>query len=345
MKKIILFDYNDDKDDNNLCIKIINGYEGCKIHEELNVQETWSPVGNDTLYFLPGCAVPRFKVREQFTCTIKPENATAVFISRNELKGSENTFKEYQKLLKINPVKMDHWIKEANNAEQCKLLYASLRSSGIDTVYMTEILWYNKSYSKSMHKYSVRLSDHFQINRWSDKNDYKKNPLKGKIFKPIKNKSFDNLTYDIYFEDSLLSKLNKDNLIIDEIKYEELRAFGKTEDKENVILMIELMSNSDYEKSFIYLLLLLKEFGGLITPLKESKHVNFKSLLTYLKINNSLADLTIKDLTQSLKIHKRFTKSNACLVSMACVNEYVHYADPENDCWTKGPVLKKNYIT
>ncbi len=105
------------------------------------------------------------------------------------------------------------------------------------------------------------------------------------------------------------------------------------------------MSNSDYEKSFIYLLLLLKEFGGLITPLKESKHVNFKSLLTYLKINNSLADLTIKDLTQSLKIHKRFTKSNACLVSMACVNEYVHYADPENDCWTKGPVLKKNYIT
>ena len=93
MKKIILFDYTHDKDDNNLCIKVINGYEGIEIHEKLNVQETWSPIGNDILYFLPGCNVPRFKVREQFACTIKPENATAVFISKDNLKESENTFK------------------------------------------------------------------------------------------------------------------------------------------------------------------------------------------------------------------------------------------------------------
>ena len=157
MKKIILLDFKSLKVDNSLCIKVINGYEGCEIHEKLNVQETWSPIGNDILYFLPGCNVPRFKVRERFACTIKPENATAVFISRDNLKGSENSFKEYQNLMKIDPVKMDHWIKEANQAEQCKLLYASLRSSGIDTVYMTQILWYDKSYDKNFLKHLFYL--------------------------------------------------------------------------------------------------------------------------------------------------------------------------------------------
>jgi hypothetical protein len=33
-----------------------------------------------------GCAVPRFKVRENYSCTIKPDKATAAFVSANQIK-------------------------------------------------------------------------------------------------------------------------------------------------------------------------------------------------------------------------------------------------------------------
>lgn len=86
--------------------------------------------------------------------------------------------------------------------------------------------------------------------------------------------------------------------------------------------MMELMANSDFEKSFVYLLFLLKEFGNKITPLKEAHHVNFKSLLTYFDISIKQVDcINLVDLTRALKKHKKFTRSNVQRITSLCAEE------------------------
>ena len=82
LKTYILFEY-DDSVQGCIKMKIVKGFTRDNIKSALNVKTGWQATGSDKLYFFPGCSVPRFKVRENFSCTNKPSSATAAFISDN----------------------------------------------------------------------------------------------------------------------------------------------------------------------------------------------------------------------------------------------------------------------
>ncbi len=155
------------------------------------------------------------------------------------------------------------------------------------------------------------------------------------------------LNCDIYYEDAFLKHLNAGNIVIDEEKYQEFRAYGLTGNDENLVLMMELMSNSDFDKSVVYLLFLLKEFGSPIQKLKkESTQVNFRSLMSYLKLNvKKLGELNIYTMTGILRKHKQFTPLNAMRVATLFSGDTIDYSDSGNVCWTNGPVLKQDCET
>ena len=319
--------------------KVVQGFTRANIKEGLGVVEGWEPLGNDQdkLYFFPGCSVPRFKVREHYSCTIKPANATAAFVSKTELMGSDSTLDFYNNLMPIDFVNLTSFLNEMTDQASAKLIESIARN--IDNIFLDTSLWKHKPYSNEFG--NTRLYDVLTHSTYSHKTESLKpeyNLLGFRRTSPLSE-----CEAPIYFEDELLSVLNKDNFIIDEEKYEELRSFGLTEDKENEVLMMELMSNCDFEKSLVYLLFLLKEFGLNIQPYKESNHVNFKSLLSFLSLNHSdLSRIELTAMTRTLKSHKQFTRKNAARLSGLFAGSFIDYSLNENQCWTEGPVLKSN---
>lgn len=349
LKKYLVLNYKEIKDPfsigsndiyGSLKPKVVEGFTRDIIKEGLDIQTGWKPLGNgqDKLYFLPGCAVPRFKVRENYSCTIKPEYATAAFVSKTNLLGSDTTLDLYPNLYPIDVPDLKTFVKEMYDQNASKLILSLINSYKYEKVFLGQEVWKEKIYQNNISA-NLRISDIMNYGRYSWFDECTKPFYNLLGYK--RNNGLTKSTASIYFEDELLSILNKDNFVIDDEKYEELRAFGLTEDKENEVLMMELMSNCDFEKSIVSLLFLLKEFGSNIKNYKEANHVNFKSLLSFLNLDQShLNKIDLVTITRILREHKKFTKTNAMKLSSLCADDYIDYSDNNNLCWTQGPVLK-----
>jgi hypothetical protein len=346
LKKYILIDVIDGE---TIKVKVINGFLRSELQDTFDLTTIWQPLGQgaDKLFFLPGCSVPRFKVREHFACTIKPEYATAAFVSKQGLVGSDSTLDHYRD---VYPIRKEYMFDFMNNLKDhhTTLLWDSLTEDLEDDaiIYITKNLWYTYSHSGEYTNYGENIDEgmiQMDIRKWSFK--YQASASEYQLFGITRKSGINNLQCDIYFEDDILGHLNVGNLVVGEEKYHELRSFGQTEEKENIVLMMELMSNADFKESLVYLLFLLKEFGHSIYPLKESNHVNFKSLLSYLTLGHEdLADLNLIKMTKVLRQHKKFTRDIAFQLSTLFTGEKIHYTDPENIYYTEGPVLKPNFI-
>jgi hypothetical protein len=309
--------------------------KNCFVKDEfskvLNIQEDWQPIGDDKIYFFPGCVVPRFKVRDKYSCTIKPANATAAFISKTEIKeGSavdvirncgQLEMGELQYLMNSN----------FSTGEKIYDRYRNFEDQ-VKGVYMSD------SIMKSW--WDVLTNMNYSFNDSLDKSRHYYRSKEESIYCVTPSSGIHDLTCPIYFETDILKYLNEDQLVIDEVKYQELKSFGLSHDKENLILMTELMANADFEKSFVYLLFLLKEFGPAIYPTKARDHVNFKSLLTFLGIDKrKLQNIQLNDLTLALQKHGKFTRANVQRITTLCAADTINY-DVGNPVFQQGPVLR-----
>jgi hypothetical protein len=345
LNKYLIIDLKEDYDPGfgvieSFCFYIVQGFTRDNAEEALNIQKGWQPLDNDLdkLFFFPGCNVPRFKVREAYTCTIKPERATAAFISKNDLIGSDSTFKYYKNVHEIEINKLKPFVKHMID-ETTKKMFNAI-TTNFDKAYLTQKLWDDRYYSKKFTKNGDCLCD-VLMGKWTIKNYINSS---NQLLAFNRRNNLDKMSCDIFLEEEVLLLLNKDNIVIDAEKYQELRSFGNTFDKENLILMMELMSNSDFKKSIVYLLLLLKEFGSSIKSFKETQHINFKSLLSFLSINQDELDkIHLPALTNCLKKHKQFTLKNAYKLSRLFAGEHVNYNNQDNIMWQEGPVLKPDY--
>lgn len=83
----------------------------------------------------------------------------------------------------------------------------------------------------------------------------------------------------LVFDETLLEDCNS-GIVIDEDIYDNLRGMLSGKNTDNISMAMEIMSNSEYETSKVYLLMLLNEFGN--TSLKRvAKTTNYQSLLNY----------------------------------------------------------------
>ena len=86
----------------------------------------------------------------------------------------------------------------------------------------------------------------------------------------------------IYNETELLTNINgDDSTIIDEEVFQQLKNMFESSDSDNHILAMEIMANSHYEKSILYLQMLLSNYSHQISNSHTRNHVNFKSMLSY----------------------------------------------------------------
>jgi len=108
-------------------------------------------------------------------------------------------------------------------------------------------------------------------------------------------------THNLYDESAILKHINGDDAtIIDESMYEQIHQMFESSDKDNHILAMEIMANSNYTESLLYLEMLFKEHSTAISNCHTRNHVNFKSLVNYLGKNKTYLSTSLDTIVRSL---------------------------------------------
>jgi len=328
--------------------KIKEGIEGGK-NMKNKLDTGYVPKPDDVLYFVPGCSVPRFKLKDRFKTTIKPSNATVAFVSSSSETSNENMLCMHRDLNKLDGNKIARFIEYiyGSNSNKAMQLKSLMMNYGTE-VYMNDDQFYAMQY------YTIILADNsvkvryhdFACNNFTTEN-YASMEHKGRLddgsfsfYYKGSNSMLDELNCPIYHQDEILKYINEQQPVIDQKQYEQLRLMANSSDEENIILVMELMANCNYQKSFIYLLLLLKEFNSQIQVRKEFNHVNFKAMLSFLGMDPRRFNYQVEDINHymlMMKKHKEFTRINIQKLTQLFIGSHIN-----NSTWGSGPVLKKD---
>ena len=132
-------------------------------------------------------------------------------------------------------------------------------------------------------------------------------------------------TNNFVHQDYILQKLNSSN-VIDEEVYKSISSLLESTDESNQCIAMEIMANSDYNKSAYYLLLLFRDYQSKFFYSKFKNHVNFKALMNYfsLTLNRHLSD---DEIISKMKSKKLFTKKYYDIMSVEYVNRINQYME------------------
>lgn len=279
-----------------------------KVVRDLDVQEKYSPNPGDILYIGPGCNIPRIKLRDLLLnnyakTTTDITKATHIFI--------DTTF---SKMIS------EQWVNLVS--KQQLLQFAELSfEDGLITDEEVEIVKDTLKDHPDNTSIHVVNSLHYVINDRTDK------IFKGS--KVLENNNSDKKGYINYVKEdyvatwkhihsnldkvfnykSLIGHINaEDSISITEEVFQQLSSMFNSEDKDNHILAMEIMANSNYFESLMYLEILFVDHGHAINTSPTKRHVNFKSLTDYLgKASNYLNNTTSYAVIDSLVEKKAVT--------------------------------------
>ena len=283
MEKFIHIDLNNGSEGNNIRgfnVDIIEGLED-SVSTFVN-SKGYVPTKGDTIYLLPGVNIPRMKLKDLalnlgIRVVRDPAKATVVFSGKSSVGklttstwyyfANANTILENVKKL----CKDDYYIDK---------LDVAISSTGATKVCSG---WSDMRNTLCNGDPSIYESQYI----------YGIEPEYQETYDAIQGKP-------IYCESELLTNINgDDSTVIDYDVYKQLKSMFESSDDDNHILAMEIMANSHYENSILYLLMLLSDFSGVISNTHTKNHVNFKSMLAYFnwvprQISSQCADDIIK---------------------------------------------------
>jgi hypothetical protein len=233
------------------------------------VKEPYVPQQGDKIYFLPQVSVPRVKFKnvsvEYGIKTVRDPNVANVFFgcSRSIHSMTNNAWhyraqvKDFLEFIKVIDYRLDAHTRD---------------------VIETALEFYEKDHigvSWNIMNCMVATVPDAKVSRHSQRLVYIDDNYK---------EEFSRLqSLKIYDESSVIDILNgEEATVIDEAMYEHLREMFNSSDKDNHVLAMEIMANSKYTESLIYLELLFHFHASRMMDSNTKSHVNFKSLVSYL---------------------------------------------------------------
>ena len=151
-------------------------------------------------------------------------------------------------------------------------------------------------------------------------------------------------TVTIYDEATVIDILNgEDATIIDEQMYDQLSQMFSSSDTDNHVLAMEIMANSKYAESLVYLELLFHEHSYRISGSNTKTHVNFKSLVSYLDKNSRYLDTDIDDIAKSLINKGQFTTDKIEIV-LKYLHNKISYSGDSKYFFVKTITVNPEYI-
>ena len=222
------------------------------------------PTKGDTIYLLPGVNIPRMKLKDLalnlgIRVVRDPAKATVVFSGKSSV-GKVTTSTWYY-FADANII-LENVNKLCNDIYYIDKLEVAISSTGAERVCSG---WSDMRNTLCNGNMDIYESQYF----------YGIEPEYQETYDAIQGKP-------IYCESELITNINgDDSTIIDYDVYKQLKSMFQSTDNDNHILAMEIMANSHYEKSVLYLLMLIADFNGIISNTHTKNHVNFKSMLAY----------------------------------------------------------------
>ena len=251
----------DDKSINSFELELLEGADD--LNTIVNTQG-YVPVKGDMIYLLPGVNIPRVKLKDlALSLGIRvvrdPAKANIIFAGRNSIAKITSSRWTY----KVNSTYALERIKELCNDD----FYIQNLETAIASTGETDIFGdYNDIYN---------ILAKGSRNDYTSSYIYTIDPDYNEMYNTVKDKT-------IYSETELLNNINgDDSTTIDEEVFQQLKNMFDSSDSDNHVLAMEIMANSKYEDSVLYLLMLISENAYKINNSNTRNHVNFKSMLSY----------------------------------------------------------------
>lgn len=264
MEQIVICNRNGDA----LDVELLYGIPENK-SDIYTVSKGYVPTQGDSIYLMPGVNIPRVKLKDlALDLGVKivrdPERANVIISGKATM--NKITCSRW-----LRNAKTDHftayveWLKTHMGFD---MYYTDKYDTAVaacnpDVIYL-EYGTANDMSSKGFFMVSGMASAVYFVE------DEYRNILDGIQNKPI----FD--------ESELLAMINGDDAVtITPEVYQQLVKMFESSDQDNHIMAMEIMANSNYIESALYLLLLLEGYNHKIADCHTKNHVNFKSMVSY----------------------------------------------------------------
>jgi hypothetical protein len=222
------------------------------------------PTKGDTIYLLPGVNIPRMKLKDLalnlgIRVVRDPAKATVVFSGKSSV-GKVTTSNWYY-FADANTI-LENVKKMCKDQYYIDKLETAITATGSTRVCSGWSDMRNTLCNGDMAIYESQYLFGIEAEYLDTYND-----IQGK---------------SIYCESELITNINgDDSTIIDYDVYKQLQTMFESSDDDNHVLAMEIMANSHYEKSVLYLLMLISDYNHKISNTHTRNHVNFKSMLAY----------------------------------------------------------------
>lgn len=287
-----------------------NDIRPSNIINQLLSDREYAPVKGDKLYIFPGSSIPRFKVKnfcEKYKVALVKYQDKANIKIIGENFGKDLIKTDYRSWY-IRTELLEHLEKYGNKTytgivDLIDLLKTQTSEIVIHDYYANQIL---------KHGQYNNLSKSFKEKDIDDKLDDYYRALVGcyitddNAYQTIIDLSNDPL---LYSERSLLKLLNTGG-IMDAKQYESIKRLFKSPDTSNHNLGVEAISNCDFEKSAVYLLLLVHDYRDEMYNSPNKNHINFKSFMKFFGIDSIRYGYNYDNIIQSLIERKLLNQSN-----------------------------------
>lgn len=131
-------------------------------------------------------------------------------------------------------------------------------------------------------------------------------------------------------QNQVIELLNgEDATSLDEDMFESICDMFESSDDDNKIIGMEIMANCHYRSSILWLTLLFYKYGGQMEYIHERKHVNFKSLASYMDLDVNNLRLDIDDVVKRLKSGNSLTKANLDIVLKYAGTDILHRGETD----------------
>lgn len=264
MKQFINIKLNQSADHETISSFELEILEGADDLNTIVNAQGYVPVKGDMIYLLPGVNIPRVKLKDlALSLGIRvvrdPAKANVIFAGRNSIAKITSSRWVY----KVSSTFALERIKEiCDDGYYIQNLETAINSTGETDIFgdysdITNVIAYNNR------------------NEYNSSYIYTIDPEYSEMYNIVKGKT-------IYSEAELLNNINgDDSTTIDEEVFQQLKNMFDSSDSDNHVLAMEIMANSKYEDSVLYLLMLISENAQRINNSNTRNHVNFKSMLTY----------------------------------------------------------------
>lgn len=266
MEQIVICNRNGD----GLDVELLYGVSDNK--SIYTVDKGYVPAQGDSIFLMPGVNIPRVKLKDLAlnlgVKIVRDASRANVIISGKAT---------------VNKITCGRWLHEAKTEDFSKYVEWLKTHMGFDMYYTDK---YETAVAASnaeaiYMEYSTRndmSAKGFALTRGHSNSVYFVEDEYREMLDDIQNKP-------IFDESELLAMINGDDAVsITPEVYQQLVKMFESSDQDNHIMAMEIMANSNYIDSALYLLLLLEGYSHKIGECHTRNHVNFKSMVSYFSI-------------------------------------------------------------